>query len=115
MTTAFHIAAAFAACYFAVSLLVVPWQQAGLMAGIAGLSLLGVSVLTRSASPFRPLQWFGNYPLRGLFVLALTCTFPVIGIFNDIAWSLIAIELPLVFLWFWLFAAVGTYFRAPSA
>jgi hypothetical protein len=115
MTIALPLAAAFTVCYFAVSLLVVPWQQASLMACIAGLALLGVSVFTRCASPIRAFQWFRSYPLRGLFVLALTCTFPVIGIFNEITWSLILIELPLVFLWFWLFAAVGTYFRAPSA
>lgn len=109
------IPVAFGACYFVVLLLVTPLQQAALMAVLAGVVLMCVSLLSRTKSPTRAFQWFRSHPLRGLFVVALTLSFPVIGVLNEIDWPHILVELPMVFLWFWMFAAIDTYIREPKA
>jgi hypothetical protein len=99
----------FAAGYFILCLLIVPAQEAALTAILAGLSLFGVTKLCRAQTPPLAFRWFRNYPLRGLFVLALTCSSLVLGIVNSMGLKLL-FQLPLIFLWFWLFAAIDTYF-----
>jgi TPR repeat protein len=94
--------------YFLACLLVAPAQQAALMATLAGLSLFGVTRLCR-AQPLEAFRWFRSYPLRGLFVLGLTGSILVLGIVYSMGLQVL-VQLPLAFLWFWMFAAVDTYF-----
>ncbi len=102
-----------AAGYFLPCLLVAPAQQAALMAIFAGLSLFGLTKLCQ-AQPLEAFGWFKRYPLRGLFVFILTCVALVLGIVYSMGLQVL-VQLPLAFLWFWMFAAIDTYFAERRA
>jgi hypothetical protein len=99
----------FTAGYFMLCMLTMPTQEAALTSIFAGLSLFGVTRLCRAQSPLLAFRWFRSYPLRGIFVLALTCSGLLLGIVNSMGLKLL-FQLPLIFFWFWLFASIGTYF-----
>ena len=93
--------------YFLLCLFVGSVQQAALMAVLAGLSLFVVTRLCR-AGPIEAFQWFRQYRLRGLFVIALTCAVLIAGIAYQTIFQAL-VQAPLAFVWFWMFAAVPTY------
>jgi hypothetical protein len=84
--------------------------QESLLATLLTLAcLFGVRKFSRAESRIRAYRWFAHYPLRGAFVLLLTSLGAGLGLYHLGISSLI--QLPLIFYWFWLFAAAGTYFR----
>jgi hypothetical protein len=99
------------AAYLVICLMMLPVQEASLMAALACLSLLGVTKFARASSPLQAFHWFKRYPLRGAFVLVLTLSGLVLGVMNAMGLKVL-VQLPLIFVWFWLFAAADTYFRA---
>jgi hypothetical protein len=113
----FAIPCAFAIGYFAALLLVVPWQKAALIAVLASIAMFGVFILTGSSrAPARSVRWFLAHPFRGLFVIALAVSiFPVIGVCAETEWHRSLVQVPMAFLWFWMFAAIPTYQRESKA
>jgi len=95
--------------YFVVCLLLTPMREAATMAALSGLSLFGVVRLSRSRGPLEAFRWFRRHLANGLFVVALTCVAVVVGALNGMVLQML-IQAPLIFLWFWMFATIQTYF-----
>lgn len=96
-------------CYFGLCLTLMPIREATLTVGLLGVSLLGVKKFSQSATLLGTLSWFKAYPLRGLLVIALSCSVIVVGFANAMTLKML-VQTPLIFAWFWMFSTVETYF-----
>lgn len=102
--------------YCIFSMLVLPIPEALLMSFVAGLTILGIVKLTRSNGLVDSFGWFRKYKGNGVFIAALTAMSAVMLFVNSAgSFAQVCVQLILAFLWFWAFAAIGTFFNERRA
>jgi hypothetical protein len=88
-----------------------PAKEAFLTLALVALSALVVLKLTRQTNIFQAFVWFKKHIFRGAFVVLLTCIAAVSAMTSSaISLGQVGCQMVLVFMWFWIFAAIGTYF-----
>ena len=98
--------------YFGLCVLSMSLREAILMTSIVAISLIGVIKLTRSNSILRSFEWFVVFKYRGLLVIILTASVLIMSFVYRIGpAAAVLLQTILAFLWFWLFAAIATYFN----
>jgi hypothetical protein len=98
---------------FALGLFVSQPQEAILTTLLTAACIFGVRKLCRAATHQDAFRWFRRFPPRGAFVVFLTVLAACLALYYLGPKALV--QLPLVFYWFWLFAAIDTYFRSAKS
>ena len=101
------------AVQFALSLFVAEPREAILTTLLTAACVFGVRKLCRATTHQEAFSWFRRFPPRGVFVVFLTALGAGLGLHYLGPKSLV--QLPLAFYWFWLFAAIDTYFSSSNS